>query len=182
VLPKARECRGQRLSRAGTEPHLVLIRDVGHCQPAAFEVAKADIDPEVERRSAEGELHAHKRRASHLIQRPYSSIGRTLSAARHVFTCDRCGAEAGRLTIYAPRKAVPARGVDEFGRFSRLARRARLGRSEYSLRPAALARDHLCFDHGLGSGALLPVAAVRLIEGVLFGRRIQIGFYLLLPD
>ena len=59
VRPKARECRGQRLSRAGTEPDLVLTRDVGHCEPAAVEVAKMDVDPEVERRSAEGKLHGH---------------------------------------------------------------------------------------------------------------------------
>lgn len=37
-------------------------------------------------------------------------------AVGHVFSCDRCGAEAGRVTVYAPGEAVPGRGGNEISR------------------------------------------------------------------
>jgi hypothetical protein len=45
---KARQCRGQRPSRAFTEPQLVLVSDVGDRQPLTIEVAKVHVNPEVE--------------------------------------------------------------------------------------------------------------------------------------
>lgn len=37
-------------------------------------------------------------------------------AVGHTFTCDRCGAEAGRVVVYAPGEAVPGRGGDDVER------------------------------------------------------------------
>jgi hypothetical protein len=36
-------------------------------------------------------------------------------AVGHVFTCNLCGAEAGRLIVYAPGEALPSRGDDQVG-------------------------------------------------------------------
>ena len=36
-------------------------------------------------------------------------------AVGHVFPCHRCGAEAGRLIVYAPGEAVPSRSDDQVG-------------------------------------------------------------------
>jgi hypothetical protein len=67
-------------------------------------------------------------------------------AVGHVFTCHRCGAEAGRLTVYAPGEAIPSRRDDEAGQpmtqfDNDPARRARLSMVS-GLGDVTLARIH----------------------------------------
>src|SRR5919106_1053473 len=54
-------------------------------------------------------------------------------AVGHVFSCDRCGVEAGRVTVYAPGEAAPDRGGDEVMQLMRRFDNVSAGRSRLTV-------------------------------------------------